>query len=378
MATLIDSALLGPLGTVVGLVMAALLVAATVGLLNRLYFHRRAPLGLAMLFSLSVVALYLNVKSALGQVISGTSDPLAMEAVLYNGGTLLAAALVVPIGVRLGDRVARATSLAGEAVAERDLGRIVRSAGRVTTIELPEEIVAVPGYEPVAETVRESLAGETFVFPRGLTVGALTERIETRIREDYGVGYVDAEITADGSVEHLGVGGRKAGIGPTLGPGSAAVAIRADPGYAAGPGDAVQLWADEDSGPIARGEIRGTAGDVVTVALDATEAPAIAGGQYRLVTLPASLRPEHEFSRILRAADESMAAITVGDQCGLVGMPIGALTPTILAVKPQGGSVIVVPSHRHVLAVGDVIYAVATPTALRRLEIAAGDVPEGS
>jgi hypothetical protein len=94
----------GSLLVVALLVVTSAIVAALVALAFRLYLRDRVPTGLAALVSLAVVALYLNVKSALGQVAAGYTDPLSVEAVLFNGGTLVVAALVVPIGVRLGGR----------------------------------------------------------------------------------------------------------------------------------------------------------------------------------------------------------------------------------------------------------------------------------
>lgn len=358
-----------------GLTLVSLGVAAAVAAVHRFYLRNQVPTALAALVALAVVALYLNVRSALGDVVAGASDPLALEAVLFNGGTVLAAALVVPLGVRLGDRLGRFTQAAGGAVAEGDLGRIVRSAGRVITVELPTDIETPSGYEAVPETVERAVAGETFVFPRGLTVGELTERIRDRVREDHEVGYVDVEVDRDGTVRYLALGGRPAGLGPTLGPGTAAVGVRGDPAAGAGPGDTVQLVPGPDEPPVARGEVRGVAGDVVTVAVDDHDAREIAGGEYRLVTLPDSPRPEHEFGRLLRAADETLGAVTVGEGSGLAGLPVGAIGPTVVAVRAADGTLTAVPSRRHVLAAGETCYVVATPSVVRRAEAAAG-VPE--
>lgn len=361
------------IGIVAGLVVLSAIVATVVAVAYRLYLRERVQTGLATLVSLAVVALYLNVKSALGQVAAGITDPLSMEAVLFNGGTLVAAALVVPVASRLGDRLALRVTHAGGGVADVDLGRLVRAGGRVITVELPEKIETVEGYGPVSDEVLTDLANRRLVFPRGLTVGALEERIRDRLREDHGVGYVDVEIEEDGTVTHLGVGGRRRGIGPTLAPGTAAVAVAADPPFAASPGDAVQLWTRGGTTErVASGELRATAGDTVTLALDAHDAPEVAGDSYRLVTMPATPRPEQEFGRVLRAADETLAAITVDAAGPLVGLSVGSLKPTVLAVAPPDGSVVLVPDHRQQLGAGDVLYIVANPQAVRRLEAAAG------
>jgi hypothetical protein len=351
------------------------LVAVAVGLVYRLYLRERVQTGLAILVSLAVVALYLNVKSALGEVAAGITDPLSLEAVAFNGGTLVLAALVVPIGARLGDRLALRLSRAGEGVSEVDFGQLVRSAGRVITVELPQEIDAVEEYGPISPELRETLAGKQFVFPRGLTVGELRERIIERLREDHGIAYVDIDLENDGTVSSLAVGGRRRGIGPTLGPGSAAVAVTGDPPFAASPGDSVQLWTQGDSPErIASAELRGTTGDTVSLVLDANQAGAVAGGEYRIVTLPTNPKPEDEFAEILRAADETMATVSIESGSPLEGVPVGALTPTVVAIATSEGPVTVIPSRSRQLIVGDVVYLVATPSLLRRVESAVGEL----
>lgn len=351
------------------------LVAVGVGLVYRLYLRERVQTGLAILVSLAVVALYLNVKSALGQVAAGITDPLSLEAVAFNGGTLVLAALVVPLGARVGDRLAVRLSRAGEGVSDVDLGRLVRSAGRVITVELPNDIDTVEEYGPVSPEVKEALAGKHFVFPRGLTVGELRKRIVERLREDHGIGYVDMDLENDGTVSSLAVGGRRRGIGPTLGPGSAAVAVTGDPPFAASPGDSVQLWTEgETPERVSSAEVRGLIGDTVTLVLDANQAGTVAGNEYRIVTLPTNPRPENEFAGILRAADETMATLSIEAGSPLEGVPVGALRPTVVAIAVPDGPVTVIPPRSRRLAVGDVVYLVATPSVLRRVEAATDEI----
>lgn len=363
------------LGVVVLLTVISAFVAVVVGLIYRLYLRERVQTGLATLVSLAVVALYLNVKSALGEVAAGITDPLSLEAVAFNGGTLALAALVVPIGARLGDRLAVRLSHAGEGVSDVDFGQLVRSAGRVITVELPEDIDSLEEYGPISPETMETLAGKQLVFPRGLTVGELRQRIIERLREDHGIGYVDLTLENDGSVSSLAVGGRRRGIGPTLGPGSAAVAVTADPPFAASPGDSVQVWTQgETPERIASAELRGSIGDTVTLVLDANQAHAVAGRDYRLVTLPTNPKPEDEFAGILRAADETMATLSIDSGSPLQGVPVGALRPTVVAITTSEGSVTVIPSHSHRLEAGDVVYLVATPSVLRRVDGAGGEL----
>jgi len=129
-----------------------------------------------------------------------------------------------------------------------------------------------------AETRRE-LAGKTFIFPRRLTVEELEERVAARLKDDYEVGYVDVELARDGTVSYLALGRRTAGVGPTLPPGTAAVAVTADPPNAAAAGDLVQVWRTDGDRPkpVTTAELRAVHDDTVTLSLDEYDAQSLAG-----------------------------------------------------------------------------------------------------
>jgi len=114
-------------------------------------------------------------------------------------------------------------------------------------------------------------------------------------------------------------------------------------------------------------EIRAVVGDTVTLAVDAHEA----GGDYRLVTLPAEPRPEQTFAGILRAADETTGAVRVAADSPLAGTAIGALDATVVALRPADGRVEAIPSGTRPIG-GDTLYVVASPEAIRRLDADAG------
>jgi hypothetical protein len=111
-------------------------------------------------------------------------------------------------------------AVAGRRTVEQDVSRLVRTVGRLTAVEVPDEIGDVVGYEPVEPAVEAQLAGKTRVSPRRLTVAEFRDRFVERLRTDYGVGHVDVEFTDQGTVEYLAVGRRESGIGPTLTPGT--------------------------------------------------------------------------------------------------------------------------------------------------------------
>jgi hypothetical protein len=371
------------------LVMLAGLMGAGVGLLHRWQVNDRVPEGLAVLVGLSAVALYLNTSGALGQVIIGQRDLLAPETAVFNVITFFVAGLAAAAGGRLGDRTGVGLfAVSGGKSVEADLSRIVKTVGRVTTVEVPDEIDDIDGYNPVDPAIKEKLAGQTLLFPRRLTVEKLRERLIERLQTDYGVGHVDVELTETAEIEYLALGSREAGIGPTLPPGSAAVALKADPPNNASPGDVVQVWTtgdvESETAPerITNAEIRGTAEDVATLAMDEEEAKRIdTEARYRLVTLPVEARVDREFAAQLRSAAETMGVVTVREGSTLARSVVGALDVSVIAVRTADGDIEAIPRRARTLQPGETVYAIGLPERLRKLEQAAAESaasPDGS
>ncbi|MFB6143184.1 MAG: TrkA C-terminal domain-containing protein [Halorientalis sp.] len=359
-----------------GLAVLAAVLAGAVALAYRWYAHQRIQGGLPVLVGLGVVAAYRGTTAALGQVIgggAGGAQLLSPTAALFNVAAFVLAGAASLVGVRVGDRAGTALFAAtGVRDLEGEVGRIVEAVGRVVAVDLPEDIGDTVGYDPVPPETKASLAGRTLLFPRRLTVGELEDRIRERLRSDYGVGHVDVDVATDGTVEYLALGARAAGIGPTLPPGTVAVAVRADPAFAASAGDVVQVYREGETERVATGELRGVADDVVTLAVDAADADALdPQARYRLVTLPVESRPEREFASLLRAAAETMGVVELAGDSPLAGQPVGALDVSVVAVRSADGALETIPQRTRVLAAGDTVYAVARPDALRRLETAA-------
>jgi hypothetical protein len=353
-----------------GLAILSATLAAVVALVYRWYVRDTVGSGLALLVGLSGVAVVLNTTPALSQVIVGQTEPTQSEVALFNIAAFLVGGGAAAVGRRVGDRFG-ADVVLGEG-ADADLGRLVRSVGRAAGVELPAEIDDAVGYDPVPAETKAKLAGETFHFPRGLTDEEVRDRLAARLRADYGVGHVDAEFGADGSVEYLALGSRAAGIGPTLPPATTAVAIRADPAFAASAGDLVQVWETDPMRRVLTAELRGVAGDTATVAIDAADTPKIdPTTEYRLVTLPVDDRPDREFASLLRGAEETVSSVSVEAGSPLHGLPVGALDLAVVAVEPESGTTVALPEPGYVLAPGDVVFAIARPERLRRLETAA-------
>nr|WP_256335638.1 potassium transporter TrkA [Halopenitus persicus] len=354
----------------------ALLITGSIAALYRWYFRQRAPEGVAVLFGVSVVVLYLNTTSLGGLIGGGEFELLRLDAVLFNVVAVGVAAAVSPAGLRVGDTVARNVfAMAGGKRLEGEVGAVVRTVGRVTPVTLPavEDIEDMESYEAVSPDRKAEMAEKTLLFPRRLTVEELRTRLVARVKEDFGITYVDVDVDERGEIEYFAVGSRAAGLGPTLAPGTAAVAITADPANTATPGDVVQVWrGGEAPERVATAELRATAGDVATLALDAADAERLDDATaYRLVTLPAQPQADREFASLLRSADETMSVVTVAEGSELVGTAVGDVSAVVAAIRPAEGSVRALPPRSDVFEPGDAVYLVGRLDAIRRFEAAA-------
>jgi hypothetical protein len=343
--------------------------------LYRWWGRQRVPEGVALLLGVTAVALVLNTEQTLRQFIDGAAGIDRWEAA-RTVVTFGAASVVADLGHRFGDRTAeRAFASGGGGRLDREFADVVRAGGRVLTVTLPETVDDIEGYDPVPDETKDAIAGERFVFPRRVTVGELGDRIRARLEDDYGVGQVDVEVTADGEVTYLGVGAREAGLGPTLAPGAVAVAVQADPAHAAGAGDRIQVYTRASDGTperVVTGEVRAVAeADVVTLVVDERDATVLADDvRYRLVTLPTEPGVDREFAAALRAADETLGAVSVGEGSALVSATVGALDVSVAAIRAPDGRVTPIPRRTTPIEVGATLYVVARPDALRTFESA--------
>jgi len=361
--------------TILGLAILAAALAAVVALAYRWYATERIPSQLALLVGLSGVALYLNTTTVLGQVIGGQAGFLSTRAVLFNVVAFVASAVMTSVGRQVGDRVGGNLLAATRTRdVERDLNRFVRAVGRVISVTIPRQIDDVFGYDPVSEEVKDQIAGHSFLFPRRLTVGELEQRLVNRLKTDYGVGHVDVDLTEAGDITHLALGRRAAGIGPTLPPETVAVVIRADPAFASRPGDLVEVRSPETGERLVTAELRGVAGDVVTLAVDAEDASRLdVETNYRLLTLPVEPQPHREFTSLLRAADETTSVVSVEPGGILAGQLVGALNVSVVAVRSADGTVDPLPGGRRVLEPGDALSVLGRPDDLRKLTLATSE-----
>lgn len=360
---------------IAGLGLLAGAVTTLAAFVYRVRARTQFPEGPTLILGLGVVAIYLNTRLIFVQFIGDIGDPLTVSEALLNISVFTVAGLASYGGRYAGDGLGTSERL-NWGTFQTDFNPIVRAVGRFITVTLPEEIDDIDGYEPVRAETKRAIAGEQFEFPRGLTVEELRSQLAARIKEDHDVGYVDADLTDDGTVEFLAVGQRAAGIGPTLPPKAAAVAVRADPPFGATAGDTVQLWRTDSDGTRERlgtAELRASVGDVATVATDEAVAervdPAV---DYRLMTLAADSHADREFAAMLRRGDETMSIVEVDAESSLVGDIIGSLEATIIAIRSSGAEVETLPKRDREIRAGEQLFAIGRPDTLRKLDDASG------
>lgn len=232
---------------IIGMSFVALAAGALVGFLHRTYMNSRVPFYAPIIVGLGTVGLLINSASALITFVAHAGEPVGEPLVIQNMNTNIVTAVIATIaaygGGRIGDSFAPSVSaLVGAKQIDREISKVVRAVGRMITVTIPTTINDMDGYEAVPQETKDKLAGKELVFPRGLTVEELRERIITRLQEDYGVGYVDVDISVEGKITYLAIGSRTSGLGPSLPPRRVAVAVSANPAPQASPGDRVQLW----------------------------------------------------------------------------------------------------------------------------------------
>ncbi len=372
LTTLLANGMEFPIVTVIyrliGLSLLAAFVSGSISFFFRWRTHSQLPEGPALLLGLGAVTLYLNTNIVLIQFLGAEGEVLTTTAVATNLLIFAISTVAAAAGWQVGDRFGQSERF--HPSLQPSLSPLVKATGRTSSVTLPSRIEDIDGYEPVPAETKEAMAGESFTFSRRMTVDALAGELETRIRTEYDVAHVDIEVSVDGEIAFLAVGGRATGIGPTLPPESTATAIIADPAFSASPGDTVQIWHGDRKVGIA--ELRATTGETVTVAgqesLISELSPDI---EYRLMTLPAEERVDRLFAGMLRRAVETMSTVTVQEGSTLDGMTISSLGIPVVAVTDAGGDTETIPDHKRELTVGDELSVLGHPATLRRVEAAA-------
>jgi hypothetical protein len=359
------------LARLVGLCLLSGVVAGLAAFLFRWRAGIPFPEGPALLLGLGAIAVSLNTRLVLVRFLGTDGNALAFERAVADLVVFALGGASAMAGWGAGDRLGRSERFSIARFQPR-LSPLVRASGRQITVELPERIDDISGYDPVHAETKATLAGKRYAFPRGLTVDQLREALVERLESDHDIGHVDVELAVDGTVEHLGVGRRIAGIGPTLPPGTAATALHADPSLGASPGDTVQLWDGETATRLGTAELRAVADRVVTVSARENVIEAVdPRADYRLLTLSGEERVDRIFAGLLRRADETMRTVEIQAESTIAGMTVGDLGLSVIAVTTVDGTLVTIPERARELAAGESVFAVAHPTQLRRLEAAA-------
>lgn len=359
---------------ILGFGVLACLSAIGIAFVYRGHSTRSIPIGGAVLFGVSVVAIWLNGAIWLGveSVASETvvdDNPLVNHAsAAYLLGVFVVSTGTAELGRRIGDHLGCEVFQITRMDAHGEVETLLRSGGLVITVELPEEIADIDGYLPVEESVTRELAGKRVLFPHRLSLEKLHERLTARLRQDFDIDHVHLEVADDGSVDSLAIGSRPDGIGPTLPPGTAAVAIRGDPSPAADSGDPVEIWTSggDSSQLVAVGTLRATVGDVATVTVDANNAEEFELAEtYRLVMQPDASNDSHELLSVLWMVSETVVAAGVDSSSPLRGEFVGWLPGRVLVVEREDES-LTFPTDNETLEAGDTVYVLANPAQLRR------------
>lgn len=393
--TVLDLTFVADVGVrLLGFAVLSGVVATGAAFVYRWVARERAPDGVTILLGLAAVAIWLNTRAALGDAIGGTTEFLSADAAAFTVAAFFVGAITADLGGRVGDRLATdVAALSGVVHVDADVTGIVRAGGRVLRLRLPNEIDDVDGFDPVPAETKDRIAGTTMLFPRAVSVGELEERLAARLATDHGIAHVEVDISADGRIESLAVGRRQAGIGPTLGSGTVAKAIRADPPTEASAGDVVEMWPvrpPEEGGSVERNakpivaEVWAVSDDIVTVVVDAADAPRLdPDTTHRLVTLPYEPRRDREVASLLRTSDTETAALSIGSESPIDGMAVGDLDRLIIegldhlvvAVERTDDEVDVVPAPDRTLVAGETVHVIGDPLAIRALTDAAAGEP---
>lgn len=353
---------------IVGLGLLAGVTATCAAVVYRRTTTRALPIGAGIIAGVAVAAAWPNYLAVDSGAVIAETPLLRYTTGYYLAAVCLVSTATATVGHQVGDRVACDVYGVDRISADNETAAVLRSGERVVTVELPEEVDTLDGYRPVSEQCLRRLEGETLLFPRRLSREELESRLERRIETDFDVDYAAATIADDGTVSTLAVGRQPPGLGPSLAPDEAAVAVRATPTPTASAGDPVEVWAGDDETLVATGTVRATVGETVTLVVDRDVADRLdVDGEYRITTRPTRTTETEAFLSVLRETPETISALTVEANGSLEGEFVSWLPMAVLAIV-RDGDVIPFPEQRETLQAGDTVYVVGTPAAFEEIE----------
>jgi hypothetical protein len=355
--------------SILGFSLLALVTASAVAFVFRQYTTRQLPAGAGTLLGVSFVAVWLAVDSALTGTLVGDTGLSHYGTGAFLLGTFVVSAGAAEGGRRIGDRIGCDVFDITHLDAQTDAVDLLQSARLVVELRAPTRIEDADGYLSVDDGRKAELAGRRFRFPRRLDLDDLEARFESRVQQDFALDYVDVTLAEDGTVQQLSVGMKPSGLGASLPPNTAGVAVHATPLPEAGVGDPVEVWTTGETEQfVTKGEFRSSDGETTTLLVDESDVPALdQSEQYRLVTHPHRSDDLAEFIPVIRDVAETMTTVTVEAGGPLEGEFAGWL-PVSVPVIDRDGTAIPFPAERETLQAGDVAYVIGTPADIARLD----------
>lgn len=347
----------------------ALVVGIVLAGVYRWFSRQRITTGATVVVALTVATVPLYIQVIRGESFVGSTSLFHYASAGYVIGVFAGGAVLAELGRRIGDYIV--CDLYGIVPIEADGAGadLLRSARLAVAVRIPETVDSIKGYEPIGGETERALAGQRLLFPRRLSTDELERRIETRVEQDFDVDHVHVSLQRDGTVEEFAAGRRPDGLSERLPPGIAAVAIEADPAADASAGDPVELWetGDDRHELAASGVLRGTDGDVVTIALDAEDATAVdPNRRYRLLTRPNADNDARELALLLWNTDTAVTELSVRSGGRFEGEFVSWLPATVLVIDRDDGPV-AFPPENETLQAGDTVYLLGTPAELHEV-----------
>ena len=220
------------LGIFLGLVLGAgySIPVLLLSLVYRYIANERLPILMAVVLGVGLMG-FAGGLSALADPRSLTTTQATQVAV---GGFIIV--WIVNLSDRLLTRMPRRGRL---------FGLIGKGRSEYKTIKLPDaqSMRDLIGKAKVPEQLKRDLAGMEFLLPSDLPIDELVARLKRRIITDWGVGDVELELDAQGTITYFALAGREQGISASVKEGSVAIPLRFDRVPAGlGPGDLIMVY----------------------------------------------------------------------------------------------------------------------------------------
>lgn len=220
------------LGIFLGLVLGAgySIPVLLLSLVYRYIANERLPILMAVVLGIGLMG-FAGGLSALADPRSLTTTQATQVAV---GGFIIV--WIVNLSDRLLTRMPRRGRL---------FGLIGKGRNEYKTIKLPDaqSMRDLIGRAKVPEQLKRDLAGMEILLPSDLPIDELVARLKRRIITDWGVGDVELELDAHGTITYFALAGREQGISASVKEGSVAIPLRFDRIPAGlGPGDLIMVY----------------------------------------------------------------------------------------------------------------------------------------